>query len=168
LNDAGDGPSYYWSDFMKSSRFVLSVFVASLALSSISRAGQLGPHLTTHIDNRSSIELVKVWIELKDNYDSRALKQSVTASAATRAERHALTLSELKRRSKDQDDLLNNLGQLQSQNRARNVKGHWIVNVVEAEIAVGDLENLARRADVETIYLQPEMLTSWAGTAPVV
>ncbi|PWB68075.1 hypothetical protein C3F09_12400 [candidate division GN15 bacterium] len=44
-----------------------------------------------------------------------------------------------------------------SAGKARNVKSHWITSVVEAELPVSELNRLASRADVETIYLAPEI-----------
>jgi len=119
------------------------------------QAGVVDSHLADTIRQIPADQLVSVWIEVKTDQTAKDFKQFVTASAATRAEQHALAVTELKRRSHNQDGLLSGIENLKGRGRAGKVKGHWIVNVVEAEIAAGDLVALASRADVTAIYTAP-------------
>ena len=117
--------------------------------------GELNPDLIETIDQASPDQLISVWIELRDDHNAKAFKRSVVASGATRAEQHALAVTELKRRSRGQADLLDRLETLKGRRRADRIKGHWIVNVVETEVAAGELAELAARADVASVYLKP-------------
>ncbi len=120
-------------------------------------AGQLGEKLTETISTKTPDQFVSVWIRLHDKQDTNRLSKTVATQAATRAERHRIAHAELKQRSLDQNDLLTELESMASRNQARNVKGHWIVNVIEAEIEVGQLEHLAAREDIDVIYQQPKI-----------
>ncbi len=132
----------------------LTLFLG-LGLVPLSYAGQLDSHLEDVLRHKAADELIDVWIEMKSNHDSRALKRSVAASGATRAERHALALTTLKRRAGAQDELLSRLGDLENQKKAERIKGHWIADVIEARVSASELRALASRSDVETIYLEP-------------
>ena len=127
----------------------------SVLLCPIVQAGVLDSHLAETIQQTPSDQLVSVWIEVKSDHSARDFQKSVAASAATRAEQHSFAVTELKRRSRNQDRLLAGIESLKGRGRAGRIKGHWIVNVVEAEISAGDLAALAQRDDVIAIYPEP-------------
>ncbi|MCX6835474.1 MAG: S8 family serine peptidase [candidate division Zixibacteria bacterium] len=119
------------------------------------QAGIVDSHLADTLRQTPSDQLISVWIEVSTDQTAKSFKQFVAASAATRAEQHALAATELKRRSQNQEGLLGEIETLKGRGRAGKVKGHWIVNVIEAEIAAGDLAALAARPDVTAIYTAP-------------
>lgn len=139
-------------------RFFTSIVSASilwLILSVPGQAGQLDADLAASIRQAPQDSLISVWIEVKSSLDSKSLKRTVAAQGATRAEQHAVAFTELKQRAHDQDNLLNDLQQLKNRGRADRIKGHWIVNVVEADVTAGELVALANRTDIANIYLKP-------------
>jgi len=142
---------------MKVNGSIFLSLVLSLGLVHPAHSGRFDSHLLEELQQKSADELVRVWIEVKTDHSAAALKTRVVASGATRAERHALALTALHRQSQTQKDILVGLENLQKQKRAEHVKGHWIVNIIEAEVSAGELQNLAARSDVETIYLEPKI-----------
>jgi len=140
---------------MKNITSILFTVLITFGLILTSQAGQLDTRLEDDLQQKAADEFISVWIVMNDNHDGRALKSSVAASGATKAERYGLALTALKRQARTQENLLNQLRNLEGQSLAQNTKGHWIVNVVEAEIAAAELKNLAARSDVEMIYAEP-------------
>lgn len=124
-------------------------------IGTVVQAGVIDSRLAETVKQTPADQLISVWIEVKTDHNARDFSRSVAASAATRAEQHSLAVTELKRLSQNQDRLLAGIESLKGRGRAGRVKGHWIVNVVEAEISAGDLAALAQRDDVTTIYPAP-------------
>ena len=140
---------------MKFSSSVILASILGLILSSPGQAGQLDADLAASIRQAPQDSLISVWIEVESSLDSKSLKRSVEAQSATRAEQHAVAFTELKQRAHEQDNLLTELQQLKDRGRADRIKGHWIVNVVEADVTAGELAALASRNDIANIYLKP-------------
>ena len=139
------------------SLFARLIVISGLAVlfSTVVQAGVLDSRLAETIRQTPAYQLISVWIEVRTDHNAQDFGQSVAASAATRAEQHSLAVTELKRLSQNQDRLLVGIESLKGRGRAGRVKGHWIVNVVEAEISAGDLAALAQRDDVTAIYPVP-------------
>jgi len=139
------------------SLFARLIVISGLAVlfSTVVQAGVLDSRLAETIRQTPAYQLISVWIEVRTDHNAQDFGQSVAASAATRAEQHSLAVTELKRPSQNQDRLLVGIESLKGRGRAGRVKGHWIVNVVEAEISAGDLAALAQRDDVTAIYPVP-------------
>jgi len=133
---------------------LLTIFSFVFAISQ-PQAGEIDSHLTDRLRQTSATAKVKVWIKLADDEDASAFKRTVEQAAATRAARHTIALSSLKQKSRNQAPLLAELAQLAVAARAENVKGHWIANVVEAEISADAVETIAARPDVETVFEAP-------------
>jgi serine protease AprX len=131
------------------------IFGFGALLSTVVQAGVLDSRLAETIRQTPADQLVSVWIEVKSDHSARDFQQSVAASASTRAEQHAFAVTELRRSSRNQDRLLDGLDNLKGRGRAGRIKGHWIVNVVEAEVSAGELAALAQRDDVTAIYPEP-------------
>ncbi|MEW5795057.1 MAG: S8 family serine peptidase [Candidatus Zixiibacteriota bacterium] len=126
-----------------------------LAFNAPAHAGQLDPDLAEVILNAPADSLISVWIETVTSHDAKDLKRSVASRAATPAEQHAIAWNELKHAAREQDGLVEHLNTLKARGRAERVKGHWIVNVVEAEIAADQFALLAKRNEIVNIYLKP-------------
>ena len=88
---------------------ILLTLIIIFGLTLTSQAGQLDANLEDDLRQQTADELIPVWIVMSDNHDGRALKKSVAASGATRAERYGLALTALKRQARTQENLLNQL-----------------------------------------------------------
>jgi len=142
---------------MKITRIAFIFFGLVLASHMNASAGTLGHGLARHIDELKPTDLVSVWITVNDDHEAISFKSKIVDRAETRADRHRLAMTDLQDRTHTQESLLELLQELETAGRARNVKGHWIVNVVEAEVAARELEILSHRSDVNMITLEPEI-----------
>jgi subtilisin family serine protease len=139
-------------------RLLAAITLIFTTFAGVARAGELDPQLQTLAAGKSADDLVQVWITLDDNRNSEQFKQSIVSRAATRAEQNRLAITELKQEAKRQQPLLDELEQMRVARRVSSYKGHWIANVVEAEVRVSELETLAARSDVVAIYAAPEIV----------
>ena len=127
-----------------------------LLLAASLTAGQLSNGLTTSISDKSSDELIPVWIELRPVEDMVQLKASAQNLATDRASRYRLAVDRLSRsHHQAQQNLLTDLKRLEKGGYATSIKGHWLVNIVEAEVAAAVLPDLAQRHDIEIIHEVP-------------
>ena len=123
-------------------------------------AGVLDDNLAEKVKSLRSDEMVKVWIKLPRLEEPSKARASANAATATRAGRYQYAAERFCQGHRiAQAELLSALGGLERQNVASHVKGHWVANIVEAEVAVSQLEQLAARLDVEKIYAVPKIAT---------
>jgi len=133
-------------------------FVLFICLPSIAWSGELAADIVSQVSSKKPNELVKVWIKLPRVNDAFQFKASVNAQAATRAGRYQIAVSRLRQNNTNaQQALVQRLKEMESNNLAANIKPHWIVNIVEAEVAVGELSGLADRSDIQMIYAVPKI-----------
>ena len=133
-------------------------FVSFMCLPSIAWSGELAANLRDEISSMQSHELVKVWIKLPRVEDTFQFKASVNAQAATRAGRYQVAVSRLRQNNTNaQQALVQKLKEMANNNLAANIRPHWIVNIVEAEVAIGELSRLASRRDIEVIHAVPNI-----------
>ena len=135
--------------------WLTAVAVFGIFLSVPAHAGVIDSHLAETIQQASPDQLIPVWIEVRTHHNARDFGRAVALSGATRAEQHAFAVTELKRRARDHDALLSEIDNLKNRGRSGKAKGHWIVNIVEAEISANELAALANRDDVTAIYNAP-------------
>lgn len=120
--------------------------------------GELAPELIEQLGSKSPVEIVKVWIKLPQLETADQLSTSVSSMAGTRQGRHLAAIQRLKNQAYGaQKELLQHLRHLESSGRAGAIKAHWIANLVEAEVAAGELNALAARDDVEIVYSEPQI-----------
>jgi len=145
---------------MKTLGCLLLVLLLTVALSSDGSAGQLTDDLQARISSCPVDTKLAVWIELRSDR-SRSLEAAASAEGAlSRAERYHRVLAHLQTSNGErQQPLVAELHRLEAADQAQAVHTHWLVNVVEAEVAAGALADLARRDDVQQI-LAPPRLTS--------
>jgi subtilisin family serine protease len=125
---------------------------------SMARSGELSPQLATQITSKQPNELVSVWIKLPSVESASQFKASVNAQAASRAGRYQAAITRLcQNNANSQQELVEWLKVWEKDGRAANIKPHWIANIVEAEVAAGELAALADRNDIETIYAVPKI-----------
>ncbi|HUV30673.1 MAG TPA: S8 family serine peptidase [Acidobacteriota bacterium] len=135
----------------------LCLFVVAMTMPA-ARAGALAPELERQIANRPGDDLIKVWIKLPEPRGLERLGAVLQEQAATRAGRHTLGLARLRAEHDGaQASLLGRLRELQAADKADNVHGYWIVNVVEAQVAAASLRALAERPDVQIIQPVPQI-----------
>ncbi len=119
-------------------------------------AGQLAPELAQSLAAKNPNEFVRVWIKMTPTVDKAQFKAAVEAQGASRAEQHRFAVTQLHADNESaQRNLLDRLNSLHGNSKVGAFKGHWIVNVVEAEVAASQLDSLASRPDVESIMLAP-------------
>ncbi|UCE24283.1 MAG: S8 family peptidase [Candidatus Zixiibacteriota bacterium] len=129
-------------------------------LYSSAAAGRLSDELARKVTTSKAADLIKVWIQLPQVESPANLKASL--KAPTRAERYRLALDRLKsNHAAAQRDLLDHLHSINrsKQTAGRPPKGHWIINVVEAEVMVEQLTELSARSDVEIIFSAPKVVS---------
>ncbi len=129
---------------------VVVVFAAS------GRAGQLSDNLAREVAGKTANEPIKVWIQLPEVENVATLKAMAGATARTRAGRYKITHDRLQANHiTAQRNLLNHLRTLSAppnHPRLQPPKGHWLVNIIEAEVTVEQLNELALRDDIDMIY----------------
>jgi len=141
---------------MKTTTFILTIVIPLLFVP-IVMAGKLSPELSSEISTMAGDSLVAVWIQLP-KVKTESVKKSKSAALKTRAERYNQKYNSLKSSHKaSQQQLLGSLNRLRASGKSTEIKSSWLANVVEAKIAAGELEKLARRNDIKTIYSVPEL-----------
>lgn len=121
-------------------------------------AGELSADLAASLSNRTPDEKITVWIKLPPIDNRSELKRMANQSAMSAGERHATMIERLKAdHAAAQRDLLRELRDMELQGRAGNIRTFWISNTVVATISAGELERLAARFDIETVYLPPDI-----------
>ncbi len=132
-----------------------------ICLVSLGQAGELSKPLHDILTTKSANDFVSVWIKLPDKENISQLKAAVYPYAATRQERHARLITRLQADSRDaQRELLTTLRQWENQNLARNIRPHWLINVIEADLLAERLPQIAGRADVEIIDVAPQIVST--------
>ncbi len=127
-----------------------------VALTSAGVAGELSSDLLARVQSLPDTSLVRVWIKVAPpsiRMDARGIAADQTLPPAVR---HRETIQALRDNSRmAQTRLLDELSSLGKGRATRPPKGHWIANVVEAEVPVSALLALAARPDVELVTTIP-------------
>ena len=145
---------------------LFSILVSFVCLIGAVKAGEITPELQSQISTANKDQLIRVWIKLPRTETPEQLKLSVNAASATREGRYAEAYNRLKAAHlNSQKGLKSALNQWLLSGKCTNVKYSWLANVVEAEIAAGELESLASRSDIEIISTVP-ILTSIKPSLP--
>ena len=146
---------------------IFSIFLTvTLGLITSAGAGEISKELRTKISSIDKSQTIRVWIKLPRAENPAELKRSVNAASDTREGRYGEAYRRLKSdHQKSQQGVLARLNQLEKTGKCSEIKPSWLANLVEVEIAVGELESLASRKDIEVIYSVP-MLTSIKPTEP--
>ncbi len=139
---------------------LLNVKVVSLFLISFlsASAGELAAPLTEAVKSAPDDSLITVVIAFEKGESAGRLKKEIYSEYKSFAERYRAGLEKLKKAaSEKQKETLEQLRTLEQKGRARNVKSHWIINVVTAELAAGELSRLVSRSDVAEIFEMPQV-----------
>jgi bacillopeptidase F len=140
-------------------RFVMLSLIGLWLLSvSTGYSGGLSADLAEVVSSSQTDDLIKVWIKLHRVQSAPQLKAAVAERAATRAERHEVAIRKLREdHARSQAELVQRLREFESDDKALNIKTYWITNLVEADVAAGELPDLATRDDIEMIYTVPKI-----------
>lgn len=141
---------------------ILAVGTAVWLVAQSAVAGYLSDNLAAQLAGKSASDLVEVWIKLPEVESPSALKADALKAASTRAARYRLALDRLKTsHSAAQKDLLDHLSSLRRVKPISSMlaKGHWLVNIIEAELTVEELGDLVLRDDIETIHAVPTLIS---------
>ncbi len=143
-----------------------SILVVVLCFNLGAAAGEISPDLRAKINATDKSQRIHVWIKLPRTENPEQFKLSVNSVSDTRDGRYEEAYQRLNSSHKgSQKSVLNRLNQLQSSGKCSKIKASWLANLVEVEIAAGELESLSTRSDIEAIYLIPK-LTSIKPTEP--
>ncbi len=143
---------------MKLARLVAISAVFFFLVATWAQSGELAQNLAPVIDTQQPDDMVKVWIKLHRVEPATNLKAAINGSSTSEKIRHKTGVNKLQAEHRSsQADLVNRLEQFKADSRARNIKSFWIANIVQAEVAVGELEGLASRDDVDKVYAIPEI-----------
>ncbi len=135
----------------------LTLLLLVLGIQSVS-AGQLDPELANQISGKSADQTVRVWIQLPRTEDLRAFKANLASQSASLAVQHRIAMQHfITEHASAQRGLLSYLRTLPKGKQPMNIKSHWLVNMVEAEVPISDLNDIASRPDVEMVYAVPRI-----------
>ena len=134
------------------------ILIVIATLPALATAGKMTEDLAVRAASAPADQMVKVWIKAASAKDGSALRAAASVRAETRTERYQAARSELRvRHENSQRPVIEILNRLQASQHARNIKGHWLVNIIEAEVAASELQTLAERTDIELILAEPEI-----------
>ncbi len=133
-----------------------AILLMMLIIPSVSFSGEIVPKLLETIKGLDNAQLVPVIISVVSDEQPSALKADLQATFAKLADRHRVGMERLKSAaSLSQNDLLGYLDVLERDGQAAHIKSHWIIDVVTADVAVGQLKNIAGRSDVLQVFQLP-------------
>ena len=133
---------------------LFTVLAATLCAASIT-AGQLSRCLADSTKTLPPDRHVSVWIQLTEIESLDAIKASVDSSAGFEQRYRSIVARLRSNHATRRQALVANLTQMRNRQLADNVRTHWLVNIVEAEIAAGELEQIGARADVVRVMPVP-------------
>ncbi len=133
---------------------LFTVLAATLCAASIT-AGQLSRCLADSTKTLPPDRHVSVWIQLTEIESLDAIKASVDSSAGFEQRYRSIVARLRSNHATGRQALVANLTQMRNRQLADNVRTHWLVNIVEAEIAAGELEQIGARADVVRVMPVP-------------
>jgi len=132
--------------------FLILVFIFPVVCS----GGEIAPGLAEKIVGANPD--AKIPILISPVRPAADLKTELSQNCKTRAERHKTGIVNLKNRAAAaQTGLMTVLYDMESSGLVSNVKSHWIINVISANITASEIEKLAARNDIERIYQLPEI-----------
>jgi hypothetical protein len=135
---------------------IFAFFIISLCWTNFLAAGQIAPELSSKISGKSGADKISVVIAINNSLPASILKKELKENYSTNSERHRFGMARLKGiAGQSQSDLLASLTEMKSKGLADNVKSHWLINVITADIAVSELPALAARNDIAEIFEIP-------------
>ncbi|KON30917.1 hypothetical protein AC480_00085 [miscellaneous Crenarchaeota group archaeon SMTZ1-55] len=132
-------------------KIILTVIVLSF-MTTPATAGRIDPDLEQRLNSSSPGEKVPVLVLLTQRLDTGALKASLHASKASKAERHLVVVEELKNVARStQSRILRYLWFQRLLGRVEFYRAFWIDNIVAVRATPRVIRRLATRPDVARI-----------------
>jgi subtilisin family serine protease len=142
---------------MKIKHLIAVLYLLVLMPADFLFASDINQSLAGKISSLNPNEKIGVVIALKENSALSALKKEIPVNYKTAADRHRYSLEVMKTRAiSGQKSILAYLGELEIIHQASNIKGHWIINVITADIDAGEIEKIAAREEVASIFEMPK------------
>jgi|GEM_PF-712898 len=137
----------------------IPLLLAGLLLLTVNlKAGHLDQQLLDRISTAKPEERISVLIEMTDQVDMPGLKAELKAKKANLAETHKRVIESLKEKAdKSQKDLINYLAAAKNSGRISDFKPFWISNLMWAKAPTSEIEAIAKRRDVEAVFLTPKV-----------
>lgn len=137
--------------------FLISAFLLILLLRPAS-AGEISADLAAKLAEVGASEKIPILIAVGKSSPSPTLKSQLAKEYRSRAGRHKAGIAKLKSEaSVSQAGVLKLLTQMESSGLAENIKSHWIINIISAEIAASEIETVAALMGVEQVMQTPEI-----------
>ncbi len=139
--------------------FILFAALLVFAPATFSQTGKIDERLSRRLQSATADSLVPVWIVLPEVRSAAAHKALAPAVLNNRVERYRARAARMRQdHTAAQAGLVNYLAGLERRGLAANIKTHWLVNIVEAQLRPDQIDNLAQRPDIESIHAVPELI----------
>ena len=131
--------------------FAMAMSIFLIAGTAIS--GTIGPELELKMENASPGQQFETLVFMKDQIDLTSHKQDINFISATRAQRHRIIITELRRiATESQPDLLSYLSERRAAGAIGEFRGFWICNMIIAELTPAEIRAIAARDDVAEVH----------------
>ncbi|HOP06097.1 MAG TPA: S8/S53 family peptidase [candidate division Zixibacteria bacterium] len=139
-------------------KITVSTIISLLILAGSLMAGNIGPDLQSQLATADQNELISVWIRPVLATPKAEMLSVAASDNTTRVGRFQAMRRELERNhSISQTPVMERLQTLKTQGKVGQIKGHWLVNIVETELTREEIEQLASDPNIETIYAAPSI-----------
>ncbi len=138
-------------------RILLSLIFTIIVLSPVFvQAANISSDLQAQMQVSQPDNAIQVWIELPKVVSGKQMAANASAMP-TRAERHKAAMIAFKENhAQAQKALLEYLYALPNA-QDKNIKAHWLINLVEADLTAQEITDLSNRTDIEKMYTVPQL-----------
>ncbi len=135
--------------------FFITIIICPVLLQAAEIADDLSAQMrVTKVD-----QSILVWVELPNVVQGKQVASNLSSSIQTRAERNKNIIRSLKDSHADaQRSVLQYLQTLPNVEK-KNIKPHWMVNLIEVKLTAPEIEELAKRSDIAKIYTVPQVVS---------
>jgi subtilisin family serine protease len=133
--------------------FFLSFFLFFLIKSPVLLGGDISPDLELKLSKLKTDDLESCLLVMRKQVNTASLNFKLNRKSATRKERHQKILKTLKTEvSSSQSEIINYLQEKTKHGSVKEFKTFWITNSIFLTATREEIEKIASRNDVETIY----------------
>ena len=137
---------------------ITALIITAIMLNFPGFAGTLSQELAGQTKGINRSDKIEILILVKNSQPPVELRKELTNKYKTNAERHRVGISSLRTQSvQSQKDLLETLMSYEISGLSQNTKGHWLINGITTEIAISELESLAKHPDIVSIRTIPKI-----------
>lgn len=135
---------------MKKLYLLVTILLIASFMSSLENSGKVSAQLSGVLSSTAADEFIRVNISFNNNYDSQQMINE-TSYMDKQSKRDHVTSSLKEFTAKTQKNILSQLNELAFENKVRNIKSIWLVNVVNCEIMKSVIPLISSRDDVALI-----------------